>query len=184
MSTPLPKEVPLKTGEIVRIRAAVASDAAAVIAYVQTVATESDMLTFGAGEFQKTVAEEAKIFREHQEAANRIFLIALIGEEIAGILNVNASAKPRLAHIGEFGITVRKAYWGKGIGRHLLQTMLDWARTDSPLRKINLIVLAHNDRGIALYKRLGFRIEGRRSRGLCIDGVFYEDVLMGLDIDP
>lgn len=50
-------------------------------------------------------------------------------------------------------------------------------------RKINLRVRTDNAAGIKLYKKLGFLEEGKLKRDFCIDGEFYDSLLMGLLID-
>ncbi|MEL6253069.1 MAG: GNAT family N-acetyltransferase [Bacteroidota bacterium] len=175
--------ISLSSGEIALVREARKTDAASLITYVNQVGGETDFLTFGGGEFSKTVAEEAAIIEEHRITLNRIFIIVEVEGEIAGILNVNASTKARLQHIGTFGITVLKKYWGKGIGSLLMQAMIDWAKANPIIRKINLEVLTDNPSAIALYKKFGFEIEGTLKRSLFLEGKFFDSYAMGLLID-
>ena len=76
-----PQIFALSTDESLTLREAAETDATDLIQYVQTVAGETDFLTFGTGEFLKTVEEEQEIIRAHREAPNRIFLIAEIDGE-------------------------------------------------------------------------------------------------------
>lgn len=177
------KHLKTKSGENLVIREAIAADASALIEYVNKVAGESNFLTFGVGDFKKTVEEEKIIIEEHSNAENRIFLVAELNGEIAGLLNVNASSKPRMKHIGDFGVTVRKDHWGKGIGSSLIEVMLEWAKSSGVIRKINLNVQANNEAAIALYKKFGFEIEDTIRRDLFIDGKFYDAYAMGILID-
>jgi len=112
-----------------------------------------------------------------------VALIAEMDGEIAGLLHVEGSPKKRLRHNGEFGITVRKAYWGKGIGPRLMEAMIDWAKASGLVRKLNLKVLVNNTNAIRLYERFGFEKEGCIRRDTCLDGKFYDIYLMGLLID-
>ena len=178
-----PQIFALPTDESLTLREAEEVDASKLIQYVQTVAGETDFLTFGTGEFLKTLEEEKEIIRAHREAPNRIFLIAEINGDIGGVINVNANAKPRMRHAGEFGITVRKAHWGKGVGSILIKGMLDWARSTGFMRKINLLVHVDNEQAIALYKKFGFEMEGRLRRDTYVDGEFHDSYLMGILLD-
>jgi RimJ/RimL family protein N-acetyltransferase len=103
--------------------------------------------------------------------------------EIVGNLAFRAGTRPRVAHVGEFGVSVLKSYWGIGIGKYLVQSLLDWAKDGGIIRKINLRVKEDNRTGIVLYKKLGFREEGIRTRDFCIDGKLYDSICMGLHID-
>ena len=173
----------LKNGEELWIREGRKSDAPTLIKYVNQVAGERDFLTFAEGEFKLTKAEEEKFIEDHRKANNRVFLIAEIGKEIAGILGVNANSKNRTKHVGTFGITVIKKHWEKGIGSLLIQTMLDWARSNGVTRKLNLNVMANNKRALKLYKKFGFKKEGLLKRDALIKGKFYDCYLMGKIID-
>ena len=55
-----------------------------------------------------------------------------------------------------------------------------WYGETRALERIDLEVRADNGAAIRLYERLGFVLEGRRAKGLCHRGVFFETVEMGL----
>lgn len=178
-----PLEVKIKSGEIIVIRKAQKKDAASLIEYINDVAAETDFLTIGPSEFAETIKSEEEILEEHTKSPNRIFLVAELDGKIAGVLNVDASDKSRLRHIGDFGITVRKDHWGKGIGAGLIQSMLDWAKATGILRKINLRVQTNNIAAISLYKKFGFKQEGEIKRDTYIHGKFFDSYIMGILID-
>lgn len=177
------RQVELRSGESLVIREAEESDAAAIIAFIKAVGDETDYLTFSGDQFNLTIAEECEIIKTHRQASNRIFVIGLLDDLIVGQLNVVASPKPRLQHIGEFGISTRKTHWGKGVATAILQYMLDWAHTNPVIRKINLKANANNTKAIALYQRMGFALEGRHPRDFFIHGAFQDSISMGMLID-
>ena len=109
--------------------------------------------------------------------------MATLNNEIIGILNVGASHKKRLKHIGEFGMSVLKEHWRKGVGKALLTYMLDWAKETGILRKINLKVSTKNESAIYLYKTFNFEIEGMIKRDLYVNNEFGDTYQMGLLID-
>ena len=173
----------LRTGEMIDIRIAQVEDAEHMISFVQKVGDETDFLTFSSIDFTTSIEEEKKIIQTHLDTDNKIFLLAIVDMEIVGMLNVNASPKPRLKHIGEFGVSVLQKHWGKSIASILINTMIDWAKQNSSIRKINLKVNVENTRAISLYERLGFEYEGRVTRDLYINGVFFDSHLMGMEFD-
>lgn len=183
MTNLFPRHLSTKTGEPLLIREAEKSDAPALLDYVQTVAGETDFLTFGPGEFNISIEDEEAFIENSRQAPNQVALIAETDGEIAGLLHVEGSPKKRLRHNGEFGLTVRKVFWGKGIGAHLMEAMIDWAKASGVIRKLNLKVLTHNANAIRLYERFGFENEGCIRRDTCLDGSFYDTYLMGLLID-
>ena len=157
--------------------------AAELIEYTKKVGDETDFLTFQGSEFNKTIEEEQAIIEQHKLAKNRIFILAILNNEIIGILNVNSSQKKRLKHVGEFGISVLKAHWSKGVGGLLMKYMIDWAKESGIIRKLNLKVLVANDAAIKLYKKFGFEVEGLIKRDFYIKNKFQDTLIMGLIID-
>ncbi|MNE64686.1 putative acetyltransferase YhhY [compost metagenome] len=68
-------------------------------------------------------------------------------------------------------------YQGMGIGSGLFQEMEAWARTADIVR-LELTVMTHNERGIALYKKFGFAIEGIKKKSLNIGGEWVDEYYM------
>jgi len=63
------------------------------------------------------------------------------------------------SHRAEFGITVHDDYQDMGLGTTLTRYMIDIAR-ERGIKKVDLMVVSHNDRAIRVYEKLGFVIEG------------------------
>jgi ribosomal-protein-alanine N-acetyltransferase len=63
---------------------------------------------------------------------------------------------------GEYGILIGdQSYWGKGVGFEVSRAVIDFCfQGNLNLRKINLGVRAENTAAIALYNKLGFKVEG------------------------
>ena len=58
-------------------------------------------------------------------------------------------------HKGNFGITVHDDFQNKGLGKILTNYILDIAE-ERGLKKVTLGVVAHNERAIHVYEKLGF----------------------------
>jgi RimJ/RimL family protein N-acetyltransferase len=177
-----PREHTLPDGRTLVVRTAVPDDAPAVLGYVHAVSAESTFLAFGPGEFEFTEAEERTFIGDARGTPNALFLLGAIDGGLVSVLTFAGSHRPRLRHCGEFGISVRKAHWGLGIGGHMLDALIDWARAGGLVTKINLRVRTDNRRAIALYERKGFVREGTLTRDKRIDGVYYDNHLMGLQL--
>lgn len=177
------KKYKLRNGKVVVIREGKREDAKAVITYMEKVSGESDYLTFGDGEFNTTVEEEAIFIEDSKKYRNALFLIAVCEDEIIGCLTFSGGNRKRIEHYGEFGITVLRKYWGFGIGKILINYLINWARETGIIKKINLKVRADNIKAIKLYKRLGFIMEGAISRFFYHNGIFYDVYIMGIEID-
>jgi RimJ/RimL family protein N-acetyltransferase len=173
----------LRDSSTLLIREAAPEDARAVLDYLECISAESDFLTFGPGEFELTEAEESDFLRKCGQADNRLYIVGLINNAIAGTLHFSAGHRPRIRHTGELGMSVRKQHWGFGIGSLLLNTLIGWAHRTGIIKKINLRVRVDNDRAIALYRGKGFVMEGTIRRELFLNGTYFDHHWMGFELD-
>ena len=75
------------------------------------------------------------------------------------------------SHCGALGVGLLPEFRGKGIGRRLMQRTIDAAFAFG-LTRIELTVREGNVNAIALYKSLGFEIEGFHRNAVCIEGEY------------
>jgi ribosomal protein S18 acetylase RimI-like enzyme len=75
------------------------------------------------------------------------------------------------SHCGTLGVGLLPEFRGKGIGRKLMQRTIDAAFAFG-LTRIELTVRESNVNAIALYKSLGFQIEGLHRNSVCIEGEY------------
>lgn len=166
------------------IREARGDDAANLLLYLQQVGNESENLSFDAKGIPFSEMQEREYLDNRMRSHNNITLLALEGEKIIGSLGIDTPASERLSHRGELGISVLKECWGQGVGSALFEALHSWIRDFSTgLRKIDLTVRADNERAIALYKKFGFKEEGKVSRFVAIGGSFSDGITMGLLLD-
>jgi RimJ/RimL family protein N-acetyltransferase len=89
-----------------------------------------------------------------------------------GLYNIHAVYRS-----AEFGIVLDRSTWGKGIGTRATRAMVDYGFDELNLQRIELHVLADNERAIAIYRKLGFREEGHLRRAV-FKGARFHDVLV------
>jgi RimJ/RimL family protein N-acetyltransferase len=177
------KRLLLKNGDTVTVRKAGKSDAKAMLEYINTISSESHFLTFGEGEFNMTIEQEENFIDNISKQNNALLLVAEVQGRIVGNLNFSGGARPRIAHTGEFGVSVLKEFWGQGIGTELIKFLIEFSKQSGTVRKLNLRVRSDNHSAIHVYKKLGFIEEGVITREFLIRGSFYDSILMGLNID-
>ena len=73
------------------------------------------------------------------------------------------------SHCRTLGIGLLPEFRGKGIGRELMRRTIDAAFAFG-LTRIELTVREANATAIALYKSLGFKVEGHHQNAVCIEG--------------
>ena len=90
------------------------------------------------------------------------------------------TAQHRNVHMG---LSFAKEYQNKGYGGEALQWMLDWAFGHMGLHTVSLIAIEFNQRGIHLYKKLGFRVEGRRKEVCWFNDEWWDEIDFGMTED-
>lgn len=170
----------LKNGQELLLCKPVKEDAKAIINYLNIVGGESDNLLFGLNEFTMTIPEEEKFIEKMNSSETSILLIGRVEGEIVCIGSISSPARKRIAHQGELGISVKKDYWGLGIGTHLINEIIQSAKETNTLEIIHLGVKDGNKRAIDLYKKIGFEQIGIYKNFFKIDGVYYDEILMNL----
>ena len=177
------KQITLKDGTKIVIRSANKTDARNMLDYINKISVESDFLTFGEGEFGKNLEQEEQFLEDISKQNNAIFIIAEFEGIIIGNINFSGGTRPRTEHAGEFGVSVLKDFWGKGLGTELLKYLIDWCKDLGIIRKVNLRVRTDNLAAIHTYEKLGFKVEGTITREFKINDRFYDTLFMGLIID-
>jgi RimJ/RimL family protein N-acetyltransferase len=123
-----------------------------------------------------SVAKLQERIKHSLESPSDLFIGVFDQENIIGQLyfRVCPSDHPWVKHIGEFGMTILKDYWGQGIGTALLQQMERFANSIG-VSRIEAKVRTTNEQAIALYKKFGYHIEGNRKRAALINGSFEDE---------
>ncbi|MDB0439704.1 GNAT family N-acetyltransferase [Clostridioides difficile] len=100
-------------------------------------------------------------------------------KNVIGFAGLHVSPSPRLRHSAELVITVDEKYHGQGVGRKLMEQLLDIADNWIKLMRVGLEVIVDNEKGLNLYKKLGFEIEGTKKYAVIRDGKFEDVYMMG-----
>ncbi|MDB5102152.1 MAG: hypothetical protein JWM80_6573 [Cyanobacteria bacterium RYN_339] len=167
-------------GREIILREAEEGDAVPVLAFVRHVDRESTFLSREPGEFAASEIQERQHISMLRGRTGSIMLLALHDGELVGAIDFSGGTRRRNVHAGEFGLSVRRPYWGAGIGGMLLDAMLVWARGTGFIHKVRLRVQDRNVAAIALYRSRGFEEEGRLAREMRVDGEWVDLVMMGL----
>lgn len=163
----------------IRIRRAVSADAEGLIAHVHAVIDEAGrFLPLTHAEFSLSPEQEREFLAKTEASGNGIFLVAEAGGQIVGVLNCIGGPRAANRHVTTLGMSVRRAWCGRGVGRRLMQAAIDWAGSTGVVRRIELFVLVDNLPAIRLYEKSGFQVEGRRRAVFRRGDNWIDDLLM------
>ena len=162
------------------IEKAKAADAGEVLEFTRICGAETDNLTFGAEGIPVSPEDEAAFLRSMEDSNTGIFLVSRDGADIIGTASYSAYTRKRMAHRGELGVTVRKAYWNMGVGSALLRELLDFAKNTAGSEIVSLAVRCDNASAIRLYEKFGFRRIGVFRGYLKVNGALVDCAVMEL----
>lgn len=159
------------------IRPAQVEDAEAILAFATLVmTTDNSTLATAPGEFNYTVEQERDWIKRAQNP-NTLVIVAVLGQQVVGLLDVRPNTRKRFAHWCELGMSVHPDYRNQKIGHALLQYAIDWATTNTRLEQMRLEVFHDNHRALHLYIKFGFVLEGVKKDGCKMEDGTYKDVL-------
>lgn len=172
-------------GELCMVRNPEIGDAQAWIDHVHAVRQESDFTKTEPEDLLSSVGEQETWITAMNTNAGDLALVAEIEGHLVGILYCRAFTSRRMAHVCAFAMSVRRQWWGQGVGTSLVQCLVDWARANPQMRKVTMRALVSNARALALYRKFGFVVEGRFAEAIkASDGTFVDDFEMGLFVKP
>jgi len=102
-------------------------------------------------------------------------LVACADDLVVGNIAWTIAASPRRRHVGDVAMAIHDDWQGKGCGYVLLSEALHLADNWLALHRVELQVYTDNKRGLRLYERCGFQIEGTLKDYAIRDG-HYADV--------
>ena len=151
----------LKDGRTAVLSAPTAEDAAEMVAFLKDVAAETEFLIAYPEERQAmTEAQEVAFLQHKHEDPNALMLMCRVEGRLTGTCDVSFGSKIKVAHRGTIGISVRREFWGLGIGTAMFRELIAVARRRPGTLQLELDFMEGNQRGRALYEKMGFRVVG------------------------
>jgi RimJ/RimL family protein N-acetyltransferase len=127
-----------------------------------------------------TVEQEREFIARNLSAERAFVLVAVEGERIVGMLDLQAGDREYNRHAGRFGMSIARDWRGKGIGRRILEAAIAETKTWPGFCRIELEVFPHNHAAIRLYERMGFEVEARKAKAANLKGQPEDLLLMAL----
>ena len=158
------------------MRAAEPNDAKQLVNLIEQVESSGFML-FEPGERKISDEQMEKRIDSIKKEKSSTILIAEDNGVIVGYLFAVGGNPTRVKHSVYIAVGVSENQRGKGIGARLFEALEEWANQQS-IHRLELTVMTHNIAGIALYKKMGFEIEGTKRDSLLIDGKYVDEYYM------
>ena len=150
-----PRTFTLPNGEVLTVRSLCAEDAEALEVFRCAIYSETHFMA-----------------RYPEEGAN--LETVQTGLAACGKSPVNFEYR----HRAVMGISVRKEYWGCGLGSYLMQLAIDQTRANG-FEQLELGVYSDNARAIHLYEKVGFERYGIQPRAFKLkDGTYRDEIIM------
>ncbi len=104
--------------------------------------------------------DEAKVIRWMSGVGTDLSLVAIYEKRLVGITAIHHRiSRPRERGIGGMMIYIHQDFHGVGLGTAMTERLLSLAKSKG-LHRIGLEVVEDNLAAVALYKKMGFEIEG------------------------
>lgn len=106
-------------------------------------------------------------------------LFAHYRESLIGMIGFLVRSRPKTSHVVDvFSFYVSKKYQGNGVGKKLIEEVINTISRNSNVRKISLSVSSEMEAAIHLYSKFGFQVSGKLVNELNINGIFYDEFIM------
>lgn len=139
---------------------------------------ETKFMLYEPGERTTTAEEQRERIQSILSEVGSTILVAEDQGQLVGYLAVFGGQANRTKHVGYIVVGITQAYSGKGIGTRLFQAAEAW-RAQTELTKFELTVMIPNERAVALYKKMGFEVEGVKRNSIRVDGNYVDEYYMG-----
>jgi len=145
-------------------------------------ALRQDASSFGSS-YEENVDHPEDFWRGRLEEAQRkvetVTLFAEVDGRLVGMLGAHRALRLKTRHVATvYGVYVDPAVRGQGVGRQLMQALLDEIGRIPEIEKLELTVNTENPAALALYRRFGFEVAGTFHRSLKVGDRYYNEYLM------
>ncbi len=161
------------------IRPAVASDAVALLTYLNTVGGENSFLSYGAQAVGGGSRSGEEIIQSCTRGSDRLIVAELEGR-IIGAADLRAGHRPPIAHTAEIGLAVLRQYSKQGIGKELLEHLIRDARQGGRIQVLSVTISASDLAAASLCRRYGFQQIGCYPRFFRAGDRYEDGVMMNL----
>lgn len=139
---------------------------------------ESEFMLFEGGERTMDVSSAEARIKTVKSENNSTIIVAEDQGKLVGYLMAMGGQARRNRHSAYLVVGLLKDYRGQGLGTRMFQKLEEWSR-EKNIHRLELTVISKNKAGVALYKKMGFEMEGVKKDSLYINGEYVDEYYMG-----
>ena len=159
------KTVTLKDGSAALFRSPTPEDTAAFLDFFNAVRAETDFLLSGPQDPLPTFEGERAWIESSLNSPDQMMIVCDMGGYIAGNCSIAFKPNTKDRHRAALAIGLRREYWDRGSGTAMFTELIAAAR-ERGVTQLELDYIQGNDRGRALYEKMGFRAWGELPNGV------------------
>jgi RimJ/RimL family protein N-acetyltransferase len=138
---------------------------------------ETQFMMLEPGERQILPEEQSRNIKQILQRDNQTIFVAEADDRLIGYLATFGGDFRRNRHCAHIIVGLLQDFTGQGIGKRLFAEMENWARQNG-LHRLELTVMCHNERGVNLYQKMGFEIEGVKKDSLFVNNSYVDEYYM------
>jgi ribosomal protein S18 acetylase RimI-like enzyme len=169
-----PEEEFSEDGVDYTIRQAREDDLTGLVGAIRSVIADR---TYIVAESIADVVDHEEMLLRHDSVESRIFFVATVNDDVVGWVHLNGPAMAKLSHTAELTVGVLEEYHGYGMGSHLLERGLEWAK-DHGYEKVYSSVPSTNEAAIEFLRERGWETEAVREKHYKLGGEYIDEVMM------
>ncbi|WP_221563406.1 GNAT family N-acetyltransferase [Alkalihalobacillus sp. TS-13] len=153
------------------------SDAEAFLKLQQQLDTETEFMMFEPGERDMDLDYRKESVRRYIEDPRSAVWVLEKEGRLLGFLAAFGNKPRRIQHRAYLVVGILQEAAGQGYGTKLFIELDRWAK-EVEIHRLELTVMTHNEAGIALYKKMGFEVEGVKRHAMRLNGNYVDEYYM------
>lgn len=172
------KTLLLKDGREAVLRSPKTDDAAQMLEYLHTTATETEFVIRYPEECDDSEEQESAFLQKVIDSPLNMMIACEIEGKIAGNCQLMLHGRLKTKHRAGVAIALTREYWGLGIGTAMFEEMIRVAKAHD-IHQLELEVIEGNERAMGLYRKMGFEVVAEKPDAIRLkDGTLLKEFLM------
>lgn len=169
-------------GKTVTIRYPDWSDIDALVEFTNSLSREDTFVQISGEVFTKS--DEINYLSENMKRIaldNMVQLFVFVDGKLVGNASI-IRERYRMKHVGSLAIAIADGYREMGIGKRLLQDLIDQSEKQLKLKLLTLTCIETNERALHVYQSLGFTKVGCIPKAIFFKGNYVGHIIMAKEL--